>query len=513
MRRGLRLLCVLTMVGLTFVLFYGCGRSTLDGYEPLGLEEPDAQGLRDGATFDRFIPVRDGGRDGGPSCSAASCPNGCCDEEGRCRQGSQLQACGRGGAACADCRDGFDFCDPSSRLCSRTVSDCSAQTCGDGCCASSTVCLGGTNESACGTGGRACAACDEGDEVCDATNRECRPTTCGPENCDGCCEGNRCRTGQAPSLCGASGQACRACGDGETCSPTGAAGGACVATRTCTSSTCPNGCCTLDDRCVDGTSDGACGTGAAACRNCAAQSEICSSRACAPPPPTCTAANCPGCCDGNQVCQAGFLNNRCGVGGARCADCTATSATCSVTTRACTNQPNACPAPYGTCPGNARLPALAQQKVCSLNELADGRAACGPGADSASCNAFYGFLQATNAACGSCLAPFKVPFQQTDGISACLARFVGSSCNRNLACVKACTDQSCAQCSADLEAACRQNVRQPGGECLTESLAAITCAAPALLPGSPGAFCAPPLTGGDAFGRWLETVGRYYCGP
>lgn len=43
-------------------------------------------------------------------------------------------------------------------------------------------------------------------------------TTCGPSNCDGCCEGNLCRPGTLNSACGVRGGRCIACASNETCS-------------------------------------------------------------------------------------------------------------------------------------------------------------------------------------------------------------------------------------------------------------------------------------------------------
>ncbi len=39
-------------------------------------------------------------------CDASSCPNGCCDEQGQCRQGSAVNACGANGQRCSACSTG-----------------------------------------------------------------------------------------------------------------------------------------------------------------------------------------------------------------------------------------------------------------------------------------------------------------------------------------------------------------------------------------------------------------------
>jgi len=521
--RGFRLVLLLGIASLFTLLFYGCGRSALDGYDPLEVDQLDANVADHSVDVsnDRTSPpIRDAGRDAAETstCGAANCPNGCCDAQGVCRQGTQLQSCGTRGVKCEDCRNGFDLCHPTTRQCARTVNNCNAQTCGGGCCISATACVPGNTSSGCGTGGKTCQTCKD-IEVCDATSHSCRPTTCNATNCpQGCCDGTVCRSGVTQGQCGLKGQACKACGTNEACTPVTAAGGQCQPTKTCTPTSCPNGCCTADDRCVDGSANNACGTGGA-CTDCTKQSEICIiiagshalSHACAPPPPECNPGNCSGCCDGTD-CHAGFLPTRCGSGGTTCANCVASGASCNVNTRVCSNEPSNCPAAYGTCSGSLRMPALPRQQVCTFNQLADGRAACDKGPNEPGCNDYFAFLQGQTPACAACLTPFKVPFTDTDGIAACVAPFVSDGCNHLLACSKECTDTACNQCADSVEGQCRQNVRLPGGECSSEFTSSTSCAVPALLPGQPGDFCSPVTSGGN-YGRWLEEVGRHYCGP
>src|SRR6185503_3525269 len=62
------------------------------------------------------------------------------------------------------------------------------------------------------------AAC--GVETCGTTQNNCGQTAhC--TGCTGCCNGNDCLGGSAPSSCGVAGAACRACTPFETCGATG----------------------------------------------------------------------------------------------------------------------------------------------------------------------------------------------------------------------------------------------------------------------------------------------------
>ncbi len=43
-------------------------------------------------------------------CGSDSCPNGCCDNSGRCLLGTDDTACGTGGVACGSCTDLGEMC-------------------------------------------------------------------------------------------------------------------------------------------------------------------------------------------------------------------------------------------------------------------------------------------------------------------------------------------------------------------------------------------------------------------
>ena len=85
---------------------------------------------------------------------------------------------------------------------------------------------------------------------------------CDPSSCPGCCDGDRCQSGESLAACGTGGVACEACALGATCEPTGCEGGPVA----CGPANC-DGCC-VGDTCAPGDSSAACGTGGAACAAC-----------------------------------------------------------------------------------------------------------------------------------------------------------------------------------------------------------------------------------------------------
>jgi hypothetical protein len=102
-------------------------------------------------------------------CGGARC-DGCCDGEQCLAVGQQTDGqCGSGGAACAACGGDQD--------CVGGVCTCTAASCPTGCCAGAT-CESGTTRAFCGAGGGACAACGEGEDCiggdCVAACNPCR---------------------------------------------------------------------------------------------------------------------------------------------------------------------------------------------------------------------------------------------------------------------------------------------------------------------------------------------------
>ena len=212
--------------------------------------------------------------DGGLITCAPGC-TGCC-ERGVCVAGTELSACGAGGEACANC----------SRA--STAATCQANAEG-------------------GAGG-ACVAivanCDcPAGETCDPSTGACiSPSPCGV--CAGCCVGTECMPGSRDAQCGVAGGSCAACDGNQVCAPGTAGGGVCVSS-TCDGMSCA-GCCGANG-CEAGTLVSSCGTLGQACEGCGAGQ-------CAPAGPSnggvcvatgCNTQNCPGCCDANALCQAG----------------------------------------------------------------------------------------------------------------------------------------------------------------------------------------------------------------
>lgn len=97
----------------------------------------------------------DGNENSSGSCVDGSCL-GCCTPEGICLLGTSNDACGTGGEECADCAVLTGTC--VEGRCEGTAA-CGTDNC-PGCCDSGGQCLSGTTEDACGTGGSACSVCD-----------------------------------------------------------------------------------------------------------------------------------------------------------------------------------------------------------------------------------------------------------------------------------------------------------------------------------------------------------------
>lgn len=165
-----------------------------------------------------------------PECSAATC-GGCCDASGSCRTGTSDAACGANGHSCDDCATSGRKCNQPGSYCA-FIPSCSALTCPDGCCDASGVCQNGRTDADCGTSGQACSNCTTSGQHCSASGFCYNGIHCGPDNCGGCCSTNgSCLAGTGSRNCGLYGAACDNCvARGETCQ-----GGACGAVG----ATCP----------------------------------------------------------------------------------------------------------------------------------------------------------------------------------------------------------------------------------------------------------------------------------
>ena len=304
------------------------------------------------------------------NCGPSNCPNGCCDASGVCRTGSDTRACGATGRRCSDCiANGFQFCD-GRKVCGRNVTSCGPAECPGGCCSfegGSPRCLAGTDSSACGRTGSSCLDCQAEGRSCDPVQRTCSAGKCDASNCNGCCVGDQCLTGTEATACGTNGRACSSCAVmGQTCRSTPGGGGRCEGTPTCSPANC-GGCCN-GTTCVAGSDSSACGKQGGACTNCTSTGRTCvaqgqpNERTCQTPV-TCNAANCPGCCVGN-ACVVATTPAACGKGGEVCKGCGANEA-CNG--GVCVPAPNCGPANCAGCCIGADVCAVGNQNTaCGL---------------------------------------------------------------------------------------------------------------------------------------------------
>ncbi|MGH7296925.1 MAG: hypothetical protein ACRELB_18440 [Polyangiaceae bacterium] len=499
-----------------------------------------------------------------PPCGPGTC-SGCCFGT-ECLSGQGATACGIKGQVCSNCTANGTSCVAQGSVggVCEGVATCSPANC-TGCCAGN-VCVSGTSPTQCGELGQACANCQSTGGTCFSTGEGgfCQgQSLCGPQNCQGCCEGDLCVNGTQPGQCGIGGQVCGdcaaqgglcvasgngiggfcelntgcgpgtcagccdqngtcvggtsdlACGiDGSFCTDCAATNGTCGAglcnqpPPVCNAKTCPSGCCDAHANCLPGNLDSFCGAGGAACQDCAASSESCSKQICIAVSPTCNASTCLGCCDQAGACQAGFIDAQCGQSGASCEDCSQIipSSVCdvSVAPRTCESQQVQCPAPYSSCPATIETPSPAQQNVCSQSDLQNAGSACEGGAHSSACNSFFSFEQSQNPACAKCLGAFDYDFSELTGLTTCVAPFADPACNHITGCLVDCTDQACAGCTdSGSLTACQNEV--PNTTCATYYNGA-QCINSAFF--GPGSFC-NPQTG--LFGDWLAQVGQFYC--
>lgn len=477
---------LLVIATVAFLLVVGCGRSDLTVYV-WGDGGPD---------------VIDAG-----GCGAMSCASGCCDPSGTCRSGTELNACGFGGMACADCQAmGDAFCNPQVKACGNTEPDggtCDAATCPSGCCTTfmgQPACVSGSSSLACGTGGVACVNCTASGELCDPSAKTCVSAPCGPNDCNGCCAGGSCVAMETDKQCGTGGLSCSDCASmGEFCNTST---GLCVSVMPlCGPMNC-KGCC-AGDVCVTSESDTQCGVGGLACTDCAGMGDTCSGGTCVT---TCNAKTCPGCCE-SGTCFAGFVDSRCGSGGAACADCSSMMATCDTlaTPRVCSGM-TTCPAAYGGCATSVSTPVLSTSPgACKASDLADAKAACSTGFGSAPCDSFIASEPSIDASCATCLTPFYHALQDGQGIFNCVSPYVSSTCNHDTGCIDDCETQSCDMCPKGSIASCKSSVAMT--QCATYWSSA-SCIASALFGGA--SFCSPTMYGGN-YGAWLAGVGAKYC--
>jgi len=383
----------------------------------------------------------------GPTCNASTCPKGCCDAAGQCENGAAINSCGTGGVACQNCQaEGFQFCYEPTQACGNAVNNCGPGNC-NGCCVSG-VCLAGSDPTECGLGGVVCTNCQSQGETCSA-GKCSTATNCAPGNCGGCCQGNTCLPGTAPTECGTQGLPCDDCTrNGMSCNQFGQ----CTTGQSCTPQNCPNGCCN-GTACQPGTSSLACGTGGNKCANCASIGDNCQNQQCTGTV-TCNAANCGfGCCEGN-TCVPGTSSAACGFGGQPCESCQSFGETCQGQTCQAQTQCNAQNCGFGCCEGNTCVPG-------------DSSNACGFGGQPCqNCQAFGEACQgqtcqgqtqcnAQNCGFGCCEGNLC-----TSGTSSGACGFGGSPCQNCQAFGEMCQGQVCSVVGTCNAQTC------PGGCCL-----------------------------------------------
>jgi hypothetical protein len=447
-----------------------------------------------------------------PTCNVTTCPNGCCDGNGFCESGQGTFACGDFGIACQDCASFGETCIGQSCGVSIDSGTCSAFTCPDGCCDVNGFCEPGQNNFACGDFGNFCQNCSTFGTTC--VGQQCENITVDSGTCNaftcpgGCCDVNGfCEAGQDTFSCGDFGNACRNCSTfglmcvAQDCSF--------IESGTCGPQTCPGGCCDALGVCEGGSVNTACGSGGNSCVSCSQLGDVCGlGHTCQAPPPPCSAATCPnGCCDASGLCEAGFLDTACGQAGATCANCSASGSTCdtAVSPRVCNSAQMTCPATFTSCPAGLTPPPTFTTTACSENDLQNGAVACASGAHTALCQQFMQFEQMNNSSCGTCLQQFDYDLTEVQGVLACITPFVmDPSCLNTIACLDQCENVSCAMCSSGTSESCESSVEN--GQCSTWTNE-VQCTFPEFE--GAGVVCDP--NNATNFGSWLEQVGQMDC--
>ena len=439
-----------------------CGPQTCSGCcfgdECLAGTDPAACGIKGAvcgnclATGGKCVGEGTGGVcEGQTTCNASNC-TGCCAGT-QCLPGFAGSECGFGGQQCGNCQGMGGQCVPVGQggVC-EMQGGCTPQSC-PGCCLGNS-CLPGTDPNECGGGGQVCENCASVGGVCISQGGFggfCENNNfCGPQSCQGCCEGNTCLPGADPTACGSFGEFCTDCTQfGESCGGFDAGFGQQCTPAACGPQNC-SGCC-AGNTCLQGNDSAACGTGGQLCTDCTSQSEMClggsdggfGGGTCGMlPPPVCNAMTCPtGCCDGDavpagrprpfcgtgggtaptagrrrdlhraerarrpadvqrrelpgvlrqrHVVSAGFIDTQCGESGASCEDCTQISRrrrATSASRRARAGPAGAVPCALSQLPGRpSRHLRPCSRTVCSASDLQNAQAACEGGAHSTACS-------------------------------------------------------------------------------------------------------------------------------
>ena len=198
--------CTKSVLGKTAcqAAFSTCVGATTTKFLATSISVDTAKCLLDGIKNGISTAGKDAGGDGSVS-GCARCA-GCC-QDGICQTGNDPLACGSGGVSCESCQGGVAC---AGGTCAST---CGPDNCA-GCCRADGTCATKGTASACGTGGQACAAC-AGSRTCE--RGACIDASCKATCASGCCSGSGCQAGTTAAACGTGAAACAVCGSGQTC--------------------------------------------------------------------------------------------------------------------------------------------------------------------------------------------------------------------------------------------------------------------------------------------------------
>jgi hypothetical protein len=398
------------------------------------------------------------------ACGAMTCA-GCCSAAGLCLPGTGTNACGLDGARCTDCGSSGFGCDKG--ICQGTAPSCAA-TCA-GCCDSLGRCRLGSEIDACGVKGQTCSVCSSVGAACTSGKCVGAPPKCDAKSCGGCCDGaGTCRPGSANGACGTAGAACQDCtASGRTCSEPGSY---CGFIPSCTAVTCPGGCCDAKGVCHDGRTDAACGTSGQACSDCTSSGQQCAPQGFCYSGPHCGPDTCAGCCAADGTCRPGSNAQNCGNYGELCQNCNSQGLSCQ--TGSCATRGAVCPAAAPGCnPGAATSPP-SFGTGCGASDLAFLAKACSGAPGANACNAgVLNQFALMRPACFDCVQQFLYE----GAVAKCLAPFLNQNCNHELTCFTSCTAQVCGKCPAADRTSCQNTAAAPSGAC-GEDISGAFCA-------------------------------------
>jgi hypothetical protein len=151
-----------------------------------------------------------------PVCGPGNC-SGCCMANGQCIPGTDDGACGAGGQDCQACAYPTK-CSKPGNYCAY-LPTCGPLSCPYGCCDGSGQCRDGNTDAACGISGQSCSDCTKSGFHCAPQGFCYTGPHCGPDTCAGCCDATgQCRNGATGGFCGQYGNLCDNCvAKGETC--------------------------------------------------------------------------------------------------------------------------------------------------------------------------------------------------------------------------------------------------------------------------------------------------------